>query len=73
MNRSLWFAIKTQRESIAFDLIEYSKEKGFTLLIREQEILILIKASMFLLIEDLVNANCFFMINKGNLGAHDKF
>ena len=69
MNRSLWFAIKTQRESIAFDMIEYSKEKGFTLLIREQEMLILIKSDMFLLIEDLINANCFFMINKENLSA----
>jgi len=35
--------------------------------------LILIKADMFLLIEDLINANCFFMINKGNLSAHEKF
>ena len=35
--------------------------------------LILIKANMFLLIEDIVNANCFFMIDKGNLSAQDKF
>ena len=54
-------------------MIEYSKEKGFTLLIREQEMLILIKSDMFLLIEDLINANCFFMINKENLSAQDKF
>lgn len=63
MNEALWFAIKSRRETIAFDLIGFAKDSAFSLTISEVEVQLLVKGEMWELIEDLVKTNSFLSID----------
>jgi hypothetical protein len=62
MNDALSFAIETRRETIAFDLINFSNENAFAITFCEKAMQLMVKGDMFSLIEDLINAHAMFSI-----------
>ena len=73
VNEALWFAIKSRRETIAFDLILFAKDSAFSLTITEVELQLLVKGEMWELIEDLVKTNAFLSIDASKVNGVDLF
>ena len=73
MNEALTFSIERKREVIAFDLCQFTRERGSQLTIREQEMERLIKDQMFALIERLVKSNCLLSVDSRNLDVDELF
>ena len=67
MSQSLQFSINQQRLKIAQNLIKYSTETFFSLVIREKDMMNLIYMKMYYIIEDLINSNSFLKIDSANL------
>ena len=72
MNEAVAFSIETKREIIAFDIVQFSREFRFSIVVADKELQLLIKNQSYELIEDLVHANSMLLINYDDLDAMEK-
>mgnify|MGYP006120305781 CR=1 FL=1 len=70
---ALKIAINQLKVQEAFDLIHYAKENGFYLSVTETQVEIMIKESMYDLIETLIITNSLLQIDPRNLDADEMF
>ena len=60
LNEALHFAIECKREVFAFDLCQFTRERGSQLTIGEVELQRLIRGGMYELIQTLIASNCLY-------------
>lgn len=60
-NLALKYCIKKKRDTIAYDLIKFSKDMIFHLLIDQEDMMLLIQNKLYVVIEKLVFSHCEFL------------